>query len=206
MANNSSQLIEGPHDPSIYRAIFLAGGPGSGKSYVAKNSGFESLGFKIVNNDIAFEKYLASDGLAPTPDNIYSARGQELRTRAKEITNKKMHLYLDGNLGLVIDGTGKDLDKIIRQANKLKALGYEVAMVFVNTDLDTALARNRKRKRTLPDDQVTLMWTEVQRNLGEFQHYFKSQMYLIDNSKDSNTTLQIHRLYVGIREWARGEG
>lgn len=205
MPNHSkitTQINEGPNDPSIYKAVFLAGGPGSGKSYVAKNAGFEALGFKMVNNDVAFERYLTAAGLALTPDNIYSARGQALRTQAKEITNRQMKLYLDGSLGIVIDGTGKDLTKIINQSNKLKQLGYQTAMVFVNTDLESALDRNRKRKRTLPDDQVEIMWIDVQKNLGEFQQYFKEFMFLVDNSNDSNTTLQIHRLYVRIREWA----
>ena len=29
-------LTEGVHDDGIFKAVFLAGGPGSGKSYVAK--------------------------------------------------------------------------------------------------------------------------------------------------------------------------
>ena len=123
-------LDEGPHDPSIYKAVFLAGGPGSGKSYVVRSSAFSALGFKVVNNDNAFEKYLSDAGLAPTPDNIYSRQGQEIRGKAKAVTNKQMQSYLKGALGLVIDGTGKDYDKITSQAAKLKDLGYDVAMVF----------------------------------------------------------------------------
>ena len=29
------QLLEGVYDPNIFKAFFMAGGPGSGKSYVA---------------------------------------------------------------------------------------------------------------------------------------------------------------------------
>jgi len=195
-------LDEGPHDPSIYKAVFLAGGPGSGKSYVVRSSAFSALGFKVVNNDNAFEKYLSDAGLAPTPDNIYSRQGQEIRGKAKAVTNKQMQSYLKGALGLVIDGTGKDYDKITSQADKLKDLGYDVAMVFVNTDVETALSRNQKRDRQLPDDVVSKMWADVQKNMGKFQQYFGSDMYIIDNSEGSNVVQQTNKLFTKIRSWA----
>lgn len=201
-----SQLEEGPNDPSIYKAVFLAGGPGSGKSFIVKKSALSALGFKIVNNDVAFEKYLIAAGLTTKPADIFSPQGQEIRTRAKEVTNKQMQLYLQGALGLVIDGTGKDYDKIERQAKKLQRLGYDVAMIFVNTNLETALDRNRKRARTLPDEEVEKMWSEVQHNIGQFQHLFGSDMYVIDNSQGSDATMQLNRLYNRMREWASKKG
>ena len=48
------ELQEGLYDPNIFKAFFLAGGPGSGKSYVAtKATG--GTGLKTVNSDDAFE-------------------------------------------------------------------------------------------------------------------------------------------------------
>ena len=56
-------------------------------------------------------------------------------------------------------------------------------MIFVNTSLDTAQERNKKRKRTLPEDQVTQMWNEVQSNIGKFQRLFGgSNMIIVDNN------------------------
>jgi shikimate kinase len=199
-------LDEGPNDPSIYKAIFLAGGPGSGKSYIVDKSAFTALGFKIVNNDDAFEKYLSDAGLEPTPDNIFSRQGQEIRGKAKAVTNKRMRGYLDGTLGLVIDGTGKDYGKITAQADKLKSLGYDVAMVFVNTDEETALKRNRMRPRQLPDNVVSTMWTDVQKNIGKFQQYFGNSMYIVDNSEGSDVEQQTTKLYTKIGSWAKKVG
>lgn len=198
-----SNLEEGPNDPSIYKAVFLAGGPGSGKSYIVDRSAFKALGFKIVNNDAAFERYLADAGMEPTPDQIYSPRGQEIRTKAKSVTNRQQQIYLQGALGLVIDGTGKDYEKITSQANKLRNIGYDTAMVFVNTDLETALERNRKRPRQLPDEEVERMWTQVQKNIGRFQNYFGNDFYVVDNSTDSDTEAQVTRLYNRMRSWAK---
>ena len=52
-----TDLQEGLYDPNIFKAFFLAGGPGSGKSYVVKKS-TGGTGLKIVNSDDVFEKYL----------------------------------------------------------------------------------------------------------------------------------------------------
>ena len=34
---NNKNLSEGPNDPHIFKAVFLAGGPGSGKGFVVDN-------------------------------------------------------------------------------------------------------------------------------------------------------------------------
>ena len=138
-AEHIKEIDEGVNDPAIFKAIFLAGGPGSGKSFIVGKTGLTSLGFKVVNPDTAFEKALNKAGLEMNPDNIFSVKGQDIRGRAKELTNKQQELYVKGRLGLVIDGTGKDASKILRQRGLLQKLGYSTAMILVNTDKETAL-------------------------------------------------------------------
>ena len=53
-----------------------------------------------------------------------------LRTRAKVVTKKRQDNYIEGRLGMVIDGTGKDYGKITTDASGLKQLGYDVHMIF----------------------------------------------------------------------------
>lgn len=203
MLSFSRFIAEGVNDPSIFKAVFLAGGPGSGKSFIVGKTALTSLGFKVVNSDMAFERALASANLEATPENIYSPRGQELRAGAKALTKKMMQNYINGRLGLVIDGTGKDYAKIEKQANRLRELGYEVAMIFVNTDLDTALERNRKRDRSLPDTEVETMWKDVQRNLGKFQNFFRQKMFIVDNSTGSNYEGAVQSTYKRIMSWSK---
>jgi len=177
-----TELQEGVYDPNIFKAIFLAGGPGSGKSYVVRRT-TGGLGMKIVNSDDIYEKMLKDAGLDTTPEDIYSDEGQDIRVKAKGVTKRMQGNFLDGRLGLIIDGTGKDYDKISKQVAGLKSLGYECAMIFVNTSLDTAQERNKKRKRTLPEKEVTAMWNEVQQNIGKFQRLFGgSSMIIVDNN------------------------
>jgi shikimate kinase len=196
------QIEEGVNDPSIFKAVFLAGGPGSGKSFIVGKTALPALGFKVINSDQAFEAALKKAGLEASPENIYSPKGQELRTGAKELTKKKLDLAIAGRLGLVIDGTGKDYDKIAKQAMSLRKLGYDVAMIFVNTDEDTALERNRKRSRSLPDDTVSKMWKDVQKNLGKFQAFF-GNFFLVDNSEGSDFNSQSTSVYKKLAAWSK---
>jgi len=179
---NFTELQEGVYDPNIFKAIFLAGGPGSGKSYVVRRT-TGGLGMKIVNSDDIYEKMLKDVGLETTPEDIFSDKGQEVRVKAKAVTRRMQANFLQGRLGLIIDGTGKDYDKIAGQVAGLKKIGYECSMIFVNTSLETAQQRNRDRKRTLPEDQVADMWNGVQQNIGKFQRLFgNSNMIIVDNN------------------------
>jgi shikimate kinase len=179
---------EGPNDPAIFKAIFLAGGPGSGKSFMVGQTSLAAHGFKIVNSDIAFERAMEKAGLTMDPETIFSAQGQAIRDKAKRLTGIQFERYVEGRLGLVIDGTGKDEEKIRKQAMNLKALGYDVAMIFVNTDLDTAINRNDERPRSLPTTTVVTLWKAVQKNIGRFQGFFKNNMLILDNSTGTQLT------------------
>ena len=201
----SYELDEGLNDPGIFKAVFLAGGPGSGKSFIVGRTGLVGLGFKLVNSDPIFELGLKNAGLNTTPEDIYSTKGQTIRDRAKALTKKQQSLYLNGRLGLVIDGTGKDYQKIQKQKEQLEAIGYETAMIFVNTDEDTALKRNRERDRSLPDEKVTKMWKSVQNNLGKFQNSFKSKFFIVDNSEGSNFEAASTSVYKKISAWMKQE-
>jgi|TARA_B100001093_G_scaffold417317_1_gene408238 dephospho-CoA kinase len=176
-----SQLREGVYDPNIFKAIFLAGGPGSGKSYVAGKT-IRGQGLKMVNSDIAFEKLLKKAGLSlKMPEREEGPRIKQ-RDRAKALTKAQTTNYIEGRLGLVIDGTGKNFDKITKQAAELQQLGYDTYMVFVNTSLDVALERNATRERSLPENIVAQSWKEVQANIGKFSLAFKQGMIIVDNN------------------------
>jgi len=179
-------ISEGVNDPAIFKAIFLAGGPGSGKSFIVGQTALTALGMRVVNSDDAFENAMKKAGMEMNPENIFSVKGQEMRGRAKTLTGKKQELYLKGRLGIVIDGTGREYDKIKKQSVELQRLGYDTAMIFVNTDKETALARNRARARSLPDDEVSKMWQAVQNNIGKFNGHFGRNFIVLDNSDGAN--------------------
>jgi len=179
---SEAKVEEGVNDPHIFKAVFLAGGPGSGKSFVAKNI-LGGTGLRTVNSDDVYEYLMKKQDLALDPATIASPQGQEIRGKAKQLTVSRMDQYLDGRLGLLIDGTGKDVSKYQKQADKLRALGYDLAMIFVNTSEEVAQQRNQQRARSLPRDMVTDMWNDVQQNLMKFQQIFGAgRFHIIDNS------------------------
>ena len=197
-------IEEGVNDPAIFKAVFLAGGPGSGKSFIVGKTGLPVLGLKVVNSDDAFEAAMKKAGMEMNPDNIFSTQGQELRTKAKKLTSMKQAAYIRGRLGLTIDGTGKDFAKVKKQAQTLQQIGYDVSMIFVNTDLDTALQRNRERARSLPDAEVEKYWKTVQKNIGAFQTFFgKKDFIVVDNSTGKNYEKETIRAYKDVQKFLK---
>ena len=194
-------ILEGINDPAIFKAVFLAGGPGSGKSFVVGRTALQAQGLKLINSDDHFERLLSREAMKTDPSSIYSPRGQEIRLQAKYLTNLHMRMAINGRLGLVIDGTGKDIGKIRNQKTMLETMGYETALVFVNTDLETAMSRNNNRPRQLPDDQVKKMWNEVQNNLGGFQRMFGQNMIIVDNSDGINTDSVLLQAYRNVQRF-----
>ena len=187
-----NELQEGLQDPNIFKAFFLAGGPGSGKSYVVRKT-TGGTGLRIVNSDDIFEKYLKDAGFDMDMSTKKAEREAEdrdkMRARAKQLTKKRQANYLEGRIGLIIDGTGKDYDKIAKQATQLKQIGYDVHMIFVNTSLDTALERNAKRERTVPTEVAVKGWKDVQSNIGKFSQYFKANFVVVDNNDSEEDVL-----------------
>tara|TARA_B100001094_G_C18169366_1_gene794165 strand:- start:1292 stop:1993 length:702 start_codon:yes stop_codon:yes gene_type:complete len=188
-------LNEGVYDPGIFKAIFTAGGPGSGKSYAAatlfgmpeKMPFVSAKGLKSVNSDKYFETYLKMSGLSQDIASLKPAefeKAMQLRKKSKSVRDAALKNYINGRLGLLIDGTGKNYGSISSQKKRLQNVGYDCFMIFVNTDLDVALERNYDRERKLPSELVKSSWQAVQNNMGKFQGLFgASNMLIVDNSE-----------------------
>ena len=208
MRSFNTYIEEGVHDPGIFKAFFTAGGPGSGKSYVAGQGGMggtkkgkqmmSPFGLKIVNSDPMYEKLLKDAGLQAIPKDIGSKRGQAIRDVAKGLVGRRQAGWVEGRLGLLIDGTGKDYKKIQKLRGSLDTIGYDTYMLFVNTSLDVALQRNAMRTRQLDATEVEKMWNAVQQNMGKFQLLFgRRNFILIDNNSAAEDVF--HKLFVQIK-------
>tara|TARA_A100001011_G_scaffold145689_1_gene153817 strand:- start:4713 stop:5399 length:687 start_codon:yes stop_codon:yes gene_type:complete len=194
-------LEEGLYDPNIFKAFFLAGGPGSGKTFVTRGS-FGGTGLRMINSDTAFEVALKKNNLSlKMPEDEAEAR-DIVRARAKATTGSMMDLSIKGRLGMVVDGTGRDYDKIKNQVAQLRQLGYDCYMIFVNTSLSVALERNSKRERSVPEYITKKSWESVQGNIGRFQNLFgMGNMVIVDNSKDERelTTIVMNKVGKNVR-------
>ena len=188
-------ITEGVYDPSIFKAFFLAGGPGSGKSWVSKRA-LSGMGLKVINSDNAFVSKLKREKLTldfATHNEKEIIARDKIRSNSKRIAGMQLSKAIEGRLGLIIDSTARDVEKISVQAADLRKIGYDIHMVFVNTSLDVALERNRNRPRKLPDAIIINSHKQIQKNMGRLQRIFGSRNFVVvDNNEpaeDVNPTV-----------------
>ena len=194
-------LTEGVHDKGIFKAVFMAGGPGSGKSFIAKSLfgipdkfNISMSGLKMVNQDKEFKHLLKKYGFDPEwldvyPDDVFDAvtgeksKGESgMREFTKELALQRRNGYMAGKLGMIIDGTGHSYSKLMKDKKELEAEGYDTYMVFVMTSLEVAQARNKERDRVLPERILKRSWNDTRKNLGAYKSTFGSNFALVDNS------------------------
>ena len=206
------ELVEGYKDPGIFKAVFLAGGPGSGKTYIAKGLfgipervNVSQSGIKMVNSDkelkYLLNKYGFGTDLDSLPDEVFKnltgdgPQASGLRKFAKDLTAERRRLYQNGRLGMIIDGTGDDYQKIAREKAELEEIGYQTYMIFVNTTLEVALERNENRDRVLPASIVQASHREVNQNIGAFQGLFGSSNFMIVDNNEHKTEEQAKKRF-----------
>jgi len=188
-------ITEGVYDPSIFKAFFLAGGPGSGKSWVSTRA-LSGMGLKVINSDRAFENKLKKEKMTldfATHDEKQIIKRDKIRSQSKRIAGMQLSMALEGRLGLIIDSTARDVEKIQQQAQNLRSIGYDIHMVFVNTSLEVALERNKNRPRSLPDAIIINSHKQIQKNMGRLQRIFGARNFVVvDNNEpaeDVNPTV-----------------
>jgi dephospho-CoA kinase len=180
-------LNEGVHDKAIFKVVFLAGGPGSGKDYVLDNT-LAGHGLTELNSDKALEYLMDKKGLDKTMPTSEKTKRDLVRGKAKSITELRQRLAIYGRNGLIINGTGDDVEKITKIKNRLEELGYESSMVMVNTADDVSMQRNIERGqrggRTVPEEVRKQKWQESQNSRAKYAEIFKDNYVEFDNSED----------------------
>jgi dephospho-CoA kinase len=188
-------ITEGVYDPSIFKAFFLAGGPGAGKSWVSARA-LSGMGLKVINSDNAFASKLKKEKMSldfAAHDEKEIIKRDKIRSKAKQVAGMQLGLALEGRLGIIIDSTARDVEKIQQEAQNLRSIGYDIHMVFVNTSLEVALERNKSRPRVLPDAIVINSHKQIQKNMGKLQRIFGVRNFVVvDNNEtkeDVNPTV-----------------
>ena len=183
-------LTEGVHDKAIFKAVFLAGGPGSGKDYVLDNT-LAGHGLTEINSDKALEFLMDKEGLDKTMPAHENEKKDIVRGRAKNITELRQRLALLGRNGLIINGTGDDVEKITKIKKRLEEIGYDSSMIVVNTADEISKQRNIERGqrggRTVPEHIRKEKWDNVQAGRAEFAKMFGANYMEFDNSEDLRT-------------------
>ena len=198
-------LTEGVHDKGIFKAVFLAGGPGSGKSYVAKQIfgipekfNISMSGMKMINQDKEYKFLLQKHGFDPEwldtyPEDVFDHISTEMRGFTTDLAAERKKGYMMGKLGMIIDGTGHKFQKVKAHKKELEENGYDTYMVFVNTSLEVAQARNKERDRVLPEKVLKKSWEDTRKNLGGYKSLFGGKFALVDNSQFLNADDARHK-------------
>jgi len=221
-------LTEGMYDKGIFKAVFMAGGPGSGKTYISKQLfGIPDTlkkatvtvgGLKVINSDKFFAHVLRKHGFHPEELATYPQEtfddfqlsidkgGSGMRDFAQDLNKAEKERFMDGKLGMIIDSTGSNFQKVKKQKKQLEDQGYDCYMVFVMTSLKTAQARNKKRaeegERELPEDIVEKSWKATRKNLGGLKALFKENFVMVDNDKFLNPKEARHKFSSLIKNYA----
>ena len=143
-------------------------------------------GLKVVNSDEQLEYGLmkakmSSNMKAYTDDD--TTKKELIRAKAKKVTLKREQLWVNGRLGLIIDGTAHNITKLGIKKKTLEDVGYDTYMIFVNTDIDVAIQQNNARSRKLPDEIVRKTWDEVQGIKNELANLFPGGFVEIINNR-----------------------
>lgn len=176
----TSPLQEGHNDPHIFKAVFMAGSPGAGKSTVGRML-FSNTGLKPLNVDKFWTLYNKKD--RPGDYEKYW-----------DLYQKQEKNLLQGRLGLLIDGTAKNPAVINDIKQRLEARGYETIMVFVDVDLETSMQRAKAREtdpsspdrgRAVDPEFIKTTYDRVQQAKSKLADMFGNMFFNVDNSGDT---------------------
>ena len=131
-------------DKGVFKAVFITGGPGSGKDVVIR----EAVPYaKMVemNSTQIFEYLMDKAKLGEKSNDL---RRESIRQR----------------LPLIVNGPADDVSKILRIKEELEELGYETTMIFVNTSNEISKDRNEKLSKTIVESIRQDKWLKSQKN------------------------------------------
>lgn len=185
-------IIDDPK--ALLKCLFLVGGAGAGKSYVVKQlAGLVVPVPKVIDSDKLFSKKLDVAQLPqkippknePDPEKkALRDKQMALRDKAMVGINKVLQSQLNGYFSVIIDGTGKNAEKMAARKATMEKLGYDCFALVVNTSLPVAQERNAERVRSLPatgPESVEEIWHLVQANVPFFKKLFGDKILIVNN-------------------------
>jgi predicted kinase len=158
-----------------FKAIFVTGGPGSGKDVVIREAIAES---RIVElNFIQARDYLGDK--QKLSEKTGDFRREAIRNRGP----------------LIINGPADDREKLSYVKEELEELGYETLMVFVNTTNEASKERNTLLSRMMVESVRQDKWLKAQENTKYFNEMF-TNFVSFDNTGDIDSKDgDIHEIY-----------
>lgn len=114
---------------------------GAGKSTIRKQQ-YSKL--YCVDCDQIKERILGYDLQNPS----------EVHSLSKVMEKEEIYKCLSRGISFVYDTTASNQERIEKMIKEAKDLGYFVTICYVKVSLDTAIKRNRNRKRVVPENII----------------------------------------------------
>lgn len=149
-------------DRGLFKAIFVTGGPGSGKDVVIREAIAENRVVEL-NHVQAFDYLMDKQKLSEKSNDF----------RRESIRNRRP---------LIINGPADACNELLVVKEELEELGYQTMMVFVNTTNESSIERNSKLSRMMAESVRYDKWSQAQNYKTKYLSVFE-QFILIDNSK-----------------------
>lgn len=199
------EIIEGRFDPYTNRAIFFAGGAGSGKTFIARKLASVFYGLKQVNPDAALKMMMRRKGLDLKMPDREEPQREPLRQYSKQVAGKQQRTYQQEGLGMIIDTTGRSYTMIADMKQELEDADYETAMIFVDADIATQLKRNTTRERQVPEKVIKNNYNTIKQNQGKYEQLFGDQFFYINNSQSAQGKIEdnIQQLEKNLRNFLK---
>lgn len=170
---NENTLNESIDDKGIFKAVFMSGPPGAGKSSTITRIKDGNIEPRIINVDKYTEFLNINDILS-----VYD--------RSKKITKNQLVQNINGVLPLFVDTTGANLERLRSRSRILESVGYDTSLVFVNTSLETALKRAEKRTRKVAPAVVKEHYEKIMKYKIKAKELFSFSMEI--NNDDGEFT------------------
>jgi cytidyltransferase-like protein len=165
----------------VFKAIFVTGGPGSGKDIIIRESIPEARAVELNSNQ-AYD---------------YLADKQKLSEKTSDFRREAIR-----NRGpLIINGPADSIDKINHIKEELEDLGYSTMMVFVNTTNEVSQERNTKLSRMMVESIRYDKWTQAQKNKELFAEAFDNFMQIDNTGSLESIEEDITKTYLNINEF-----
>ena len=184
-------IQEGIHDQGKLKAVFFAGGTGSGKDWVMKRTAF-GHGLTEINSDVPLEHLMKKNKLDLKMPDSEEQKRNFLRLKAKSLSKTQQHSAIKNGKGVIINSTASDPGSIHQIKKHLERSGYDTMMVYVNTSDNISKLRNKERGerggRTVPEHIRKTNWEDAQVAKNELRNIFGSNKFIhVNNDVDYRT-------------------
>lgn len=168
-------------DRGMFKAIFVTGGPGSGKDVIIREAIAEGRITEL--NFVQAIDYLGDK--------------QKLSEQSKDFRREAIR-----NRGpLIINGPADNNERVMQIKESLEEIGYETMMVFVDTSDEVSKERNSLLSRMMVESVRQDKWAKSQRNTKYFTEVF-TKFVPFDNTGDIESKEEdIHDIYESTRDF-----